>query len=537
MTQLIKPKAINFNELVKNSNTTLSLNLETKMINILNTEFTEEEQQWYIANLYMYMNYHPTNDYPINLEDIFHMIGFANKGNAKRTLENNFTKDEDYKITILPSEKGQIAREDIMLNIDTFKNLCMLAKTDKGKEIRKYYVKLENIYNKIIKEEIEEKNQQLELERENTKKQLEEKETQLQIKETQLQEKDNNIESQKLLIKKKDKELKQMAKKISLDWLYVAVTDNVECMSKIGIAEEILKRVDGHLSSNPGFKYVFTYKSKNNKLIEKCIKSVLDPFLSNKSEWFNIDSSDLIYIVKFFIELFDKNNGSEDPKLIVEFIKNISKKEIEQEYISNDLYDKFFEEEIEIDRIGNKKYKCTLISIQKEFEKWLKSKCINIDKPLKTSNESVKYLDIYKLDVKRYIKNVHNKIAERIHIDDVRNDIHISSVIGYNGFRMKNLYAERYFNEDIYLSFMNEYLIVDNVSRISLSEILSVFDKYLEIKKIDSKFVKAKKYFTMTFREEFAREIIKYSNIELIRKLNTGKRNGYAGFIGIKMRK
>ena len=29
-----------------------------------------------------------------------------------------------------------------MLNIDTFKNLCMLAKTTKGKEIRKYYVKI-----------------------------------------------------------------------------------------------------------------------------------------------------------------------------------------------------------------------------------------------------------------------------------------------------------------------------------------------------------------------------------------------------------
>jgi hypothetical protein len=35
------------------------------------------------------------------------------------------------KITILPSEKGQIASEDIMLNVDTFKNLYMLAKTDK----------------------------------------------------------------------------------------------------------------------------------------------------------------------------------------------------------------------------------------------------------------------------------------------------------------------------------------------------------------------------------------------------------------------
>ena len=105
MNQIIAPKAINFNELVKNSNTTLSLNLETKMINILNTEFTEEEQQWYIANLYIYMNYHPTNDYPINLEDVFKMIGFANKENAKRTLKNNFTEGEDYKNLLVRTDE------------------------------------------------------------------------------------------------------------------------------------------------------------------------------------------------------------------------------------------------------------------------------------------------------------------------------------------------------------------------------------------------------------------------------------------------
>ena len=35
----------------------------------------------------MYMNYHHTNDYPINLEHVFKMIGFANKENAKRTLK------------------------------------------------------------------------------------------------------------------------------------------------------------------------------------------------------------------------------------------------------------------------------------------------------------------------------------------------------------------------------------------------------------------------------------------------------------------
>jgi anti-repressor protein len=76
-----------------------------------------------------------------------------------------------------------ILQEDIMLNVDTFKNLCMLDKTDKGKEIRKYYVKLENIYNKIIKEEIQEnkkeiENQKLLLEQEkgNTTKLIEENE-------------------------------------------------------------------------------------------------------------------------------------------------------------------------------------------------------------------------------------------------------------------------------------------------------------------------------------------------------------------------
>lgn len=123
-----------------------------------------QESQWFITNLYIYLNYHPTNDYPTNLENVFHMIGFANKSNAMKTIKSNFTKDEDYKIvlfrteknlnvkdlsgndkkaafpfekadkiTILPSEKGQIASEDIMLNVDTFKNLYMLAKTDKGK--------------------------------------------------------------------------------------------------------------------------------------------------------------------------------------------------------------------------------------------------------------------------------------------------------------------------------------------------------------------------------------------------------------------
>uniref|UniRef100_A0A6C0H6D5 Uncharacterized protein n=1 Tax=viral metagenome TaxID=1070528 RepID=A0A6C0H6D5_9ZZZZ len=53
------------------------------------------------CKLYTYMHYHPTNDYPINLENVYKMIGFANKGNAMKTIKNNFTKNEDYKVTLL----------------------------------------------------------------------------------------------------------------------------------------------------------------------------------------------------------------------------------------------------------------------------------------------------------------------------------------------------------------------------------------------------------------------------------------------------
>jgi len=160
MNQLI-PKTVNFKELVNTSNSKLSLQMQSKLTNQLHDTFTSQEQQWYIANLYVYMHYHPTDDYPINLEHVFKMIGFAHKKNAKRTLENNFNVNDDYKVIVLPREHGKFAEETIMLNIDTFKNLCMMAKTDKGKEIRKYYVKLENIYNHIIKEELEQNSQLL----------------------------------------------------------------------------------------------------------------------------------------------------------------------------------------------------------------------------------------------------------------------------------------------------------------------------------------------------------------------------------------
>ena len=54
----------------------------------------------------MYLNYNSTTDYPINLETVYKMIGFANKGNAMKTIKSNFTKDEDYKTVFFHKEKN-----------------------------------------------------------------------------------------------------------------------------------------------------------------------------------------------------------------------------------------------------------------------------------------------------------------------------------------------------------------------------------------------------------------------------------------------
>jgi phage anti-repressor protein len=265
MSQMIQPTTINFKELVKNSNTTLSLNLQTKIVDKLNEIFDENEQHWYVANLYMYMNYHPTNDFPINLEDIFKMIGFANKGNAKRTLENNFTKDEDYKSSFLPTEKREIGgslNEKIMLNIDTFKNLCMIAKTDQGKEIRKYYVKLENIYNEIIKEELEQ---------------------QKLLLESEINEKDKKI---KLLEHKPETHGFDMRKS---GYVYLINDLSKSGHYKIGMANNSEKRLRNlnTSSSEKSLRLYFQIETYDIDSVERSIHYILQPYnIKGRREWF-----------------------------------------------------------------------------------------------------------------------------------------------------------------------------------------------------------------------------------------------------------
>ena len=114
------------------------------------------------------LNYHPTNDYVIDLDDVWKWLGFQQKYNAKRTLDKHFVVDKDYKTLLTRSEeqskgvRGGHNKDTIMLNVKTFKLLCIKAGTSKANEIHEYFVKLEEILHETIQEECVELKQQLE---------------------------------------------------------------------------------------------------------------------------------------------------------------------------------------------------------------------------------------------------------------------------------------------------------------------------------------------------------------------------------------
>jgi phage anti-repressor protein len=98
------------------------------------------------------------NDFSIDFEKVVKWLGVL-KGNLKTLLVNNFEEKYDYTIkTIIVKGKNNNTHKDlIMLTPDTFKELCMLSRTEKAKSVRKYFLETEKLirkYHEVIKEKL-----------------------------------------------------------------------------------------------------------------------------------------------------------------------------------------------------------------------------------------------------------------------------------------------------------------------------------------------------------------------------------------------
>jgi len=260
--------------------TKLSSTYNNKMLIKIQENFTEMEQQLFIASFYFYLNYNPLIDFVVDLDNIWKWLGYAQKVKAKSLLEKNFIENIDYKIVGSPQDNEEINNAKIgwgghnkitiFLTIKCFKLLCLKAQTKKAHEIHDYYMKLEELLHEVVDEETTELKHQLQ-QKENIIEQkeniIEQKETIiLEIKETTQKEKQQAVE--KALITQFP---------LNTECIYFGTIDNTnennEKLIKFGHTNNLATRVLDHHKTYDNFVLVNAFRVQNKVEIENLIKS------------------------------------------------------------------------------------------------------------------------------------------------------------------------------------------------------------------------------------------------------------------------
>jgi hypothetical protein len=259
--------SLNFVALLEtNQITRLNHEYNNKFVNKIKETFTETQQQLFVSSLYCFLNYHVTNDYVIDLDNIWQWLGFYQKANAKTCLEKYFEIDKDYKILLhnLSGQKvdgrGGHNKQTILLNVKTFKILCMKADTKKANEIHDYFFKLEEMLQLIVQEESDELKQQL----------------------LQTTTKLSQSEEENRLLQKRDN--------VPMIYIYTVDTRVEKPELKIGYTINIHNRIKPYKQTNKYGKLEFTIELSdiNVKTVENFIHQILAKY-QVRDEVFQLD--------------------------------------------------------------------------------------------------------------------------------------------------------------------------------------------------------------------------------------------------------
>ena len=258
MSELNIVDLIENNPIIRLTNT-----YQNKLLSKIKDNFNDTEQQLFISSFYCYLNYNKT-DFIIDLDNIWSWLGFSTKQKTKDLLEKNFKQDIDYKCLLNQQVKqksggrGGHNKEKIMLNIKTFKLLCLKAGTTKAGQIHEYYLKLEETLQEVIEEESNE-----------LKLQLETKDSQLKTQDEIIK----NNEISKIILREKTI-LEQFP--INTQCIYYGLIDNVgnngEKLVKFGNSNNLKNRIYTHKHTYTNFRLINAFKVDNKLQIETAIK-------------------------------------------------------------------------------------------------------------------------------------------------------------------------------------------------------------------------------------------------------------------------
>jgi predicted GIY-YIG superfamily endonuclease len=257
---------LDFVELIEtNPITKFSGNYNNKILNKIQSNFTDFEQHLFISSFYCYLNYDKTKDFVVDLDNIWKWLGFSSKQNAIKLLERFFNVDKDYNISLnLVNKKeneqhgGQNIKK-IMMNVRCFKSLCLKAQTKKASQIHEYYIKLEEMIQEVVAEENDELKLQLKL-----------KDDELIQKDTEIIQ--NNIQFNINLCRNREKTLIQSYNKKSVIYLAHISGDDY----KFGITNNIERRVHDHKADfGPSFILLLAFETPFYSKIENKVKTEL----------------------------------------------------------------------------------------------------------------------------------------------------------------------------------------------------------------------------------------------------------------------
>lgn len=390
----------------------------------------------------------------------------------------------------------------------------MMVKTDKGKEIRKYYIKLENMFNEVINEE--------RLEYESKTKQLE----------NTIVEKEKLLEEQELTIKKlKDEEF--------VDILYIAHNPIIQNSTKIGILQQtkhklknedneltrqndIFVRLENHKSSNPQFEYLFTYETTNAKLIESLVKLFLKPFKMSKPEWIQCNYAQMKKVVDFCIMMYDNYCINDSIENLNEFISryrsnlliNTNKVRV---LIEKPIYEDYVKECI----FYGPQLKVSNTMICNDFYEWYKLKYPKQSDLTHIKLETGNLSTAFQAELAKNIASITNieylEAKDGVTLSDKKRGIYISKSAGFKGFELKSMSKKiEYFPIEIYKKYVNEFIVVDNNPRHKVARV-EILTDFLEWIKTNNYICKHKIYCQTNVSSIFRDELIK--SIEDITKL------------------
>ena len=322
---------------------------QSKLIEKLQSKFTNYEQQLFLSSFYCYLKYDKINDFIIDLDDVWKWLGFSNKAHSKRLIKNLFIIDKDYKCLlsrkgeqmfmtdkknilllsaqeqtflsenndddeIVPhpkkeskSSRGGHNREIIMMNITTFKKFCLKAGTKKADEIHDYFIKLEETLQEIINDESNE-----------LRLQLEEKDTIITEKDTIITKKESEIDK---INNQKMKEIEAVIISnfpLNTECVYLGRIDNRssknESLIKFGHTNNLGNRVIDHRKTYENFIVIQAFKVINKVEIENAIKT--HPRISKQLRQIMVNGNNKTEMIAY-----DEKSFPTD--VIINLIKNI----------------------------------------------------------------------------------------------------------------------------------------------------------------------------------------------------------------------